>query len=58
MIAMFSDIYYYNDRETIKRVNDFCMATGADWAETFYNPDAWEKFKAWEAKGEIYHDKK
>lgn len=50
MIAMFSDIYYYNDKKTIEEVNAYCMATGADWADTFYNPEAWKKFEAWKAE--------
>ena len=37
MIAMFSDIYYYNDKKTIE-------------ADTFYNPEAWKKFEAWKAE--------
>ena len=48
MFAMFDDIYRHNSRETIEKVNTFCEETGADWAETFYSEEAWEKFKEWE----------
>ena len=52
MFAMFDDIYRYNSRETIDCVCAFCDETGEDFAHTFYNLEAWQRFQAWQKERE------
>ena len=55
MFAMFDDIYRYNSRETIDSVCAFCDETGEDFARTFYNPEAWQRFQAWQKERGLHH---
>ena len=52
MFAMFDDIYRFNSEETINSVCAFCDETGADFAKTFYNQEAWQRFLAWQKEKE------
>lgn len=50
MFAMFDDIYRFTEPETLEAVNQYCTETGADWAMTFYSPEAWDRFERWQEK--------
>ena len=53
MFAMFDDIYRFNSKETIDSVCAFCDETGADFANTFYSPETWQRFQAWQKEKDL-----